>query len=289
MRVQIIKPYGFCVGVDEAIKLALNTKKNNPTKRVVVLGMLVHNNDALKTLNEGGVETLYIKEKSLEELAYLAPKEAIVVLSAHGHSQKIEDILNKRGISYIDATCPFVKNAQREIKEIVAKNKQIIYIGKKNHPEANAQLSISNNVFLYEDRKTFDFNQIEDESPFVIAQTTLLADDVEKEFEYIKTNIANAQFIKGVCNASQARQDAINKLNDDIDALIIVGGKNSNNSKSLYIAALSKYKNKKVFFIENETELNKKDLSGLSNIAVASGTSTPDFVVKRIAKYLTSI
>ena len=251
--------------------------------------MLVHNNDALKTLNEGGVETLYIKEKSLEELAYLAPKEAIVVLSAHGHSQKIEDILNKRGISYIDATCPFVKKAQREIKEIVVKNKQIIYIGKKNHPEANAQLSISNNVFLYEDRKTFDFNQIEDESPFVIAQTTLLADDVEKEFEYIKTNIPNAKFVKGVCNASQARQDAINELNDDIDALIIVGGKNSNNSKSLYIAALSKYKNKKVFFIENETELNKKDLSGLSNIAVASGTSTPDFVVKRIAKYLTSI
>lgn len=289
MRVQIIKPYGFCVGVDEAIKLALNTKKSNPTKRVVVLGMLVHNNDALKTLNEGGVETLYIKEKSLEELAYLAPKEAIIVLSAHGHSQKIEDILNKRGISYIDATCPFVKKAQREIKEIVAKNKQIIYIGKRNHPEANAQLSISNNVFLYEDRKMFDFNQIEDESPFVIAQTTLLADDVEKEFEYIKTNIPNAKFIKGVCNASQARQDAINKLNDDIDALIIVGGKNSNNSKSLYIAALSKYKNKKVFFVENEDELNKKDLIGLSNIAVASGTSTPDFVVKRIIEYLTSI
>ena len=65
--------------------------------------------------------------------------------------------------------------------------------------------------------------------------------------------------------------------------------KNSNNSKSLFIAALSKYKNKKVFFVENEDELNKKDLLGLSNIAVASGTSTPDFVVKRIAKYLTSI
>ena len=133
-----------------------------------------------------------------------------------------------------------------------------------------------------------DYDMLEYESTILSPNYKERAIKLE-EFEYIKTNIPNAKFIKGVCNASQARQDAINALNDDIDALIIVGGKNSNNSKSLYIAALSKYKNKKVFFIENEDELNKKDLIGLSNIAVASGTSTPDFVVKRIAKYLTSI
>ena len=115
MKVTLLEPSGFCTGVERAIKIALETKNQNPDKEVVVLGMLVHNSEALKKLEDAGIHTFYDKNCSLEELAHHIGNPDFVILTAHGHSRNVEDILNRKGIKVIDATCPFVKQSFKEI------------------------------------------------------------------------------------------------------------------------------------------------------------------------------
>ena len=290
MNVKIIEPSGFCIGVSQAIKISIKAKKDNPFKNVYVLGKLVHNDDALNKLNKEGVITLYKENtKYIDLIDEINDNNALIILTAHGHEKIIEAKLKEKNIQFIDATCPFVTQSFNEILKAIKNNHQVIYIGKRNHPEANAALSIDKNIFLYELHKDFDFNQIEDKSPLVIAQTTFSKYEALNVMELIKQKIPHAKFINGVCHASTLRQDAIMNLENNFDALYIVGGKDSNNTRTLFELAKSQYPNKKIFMIQNKNDINKKDLLGLSSILIASGTSTPSFILEEIKGYLETI
>ena len=93
MKVTILEPYGYCSGVERAMKIAIETKQNNPDKNVVVLGMLVHNEDSLKTLEKYGIKTIFVKNCSLEKLIDNISEPSILILTAHGHANSIEEKL----------------------------------------------------------------------------------------------------------------------------------------------------------------------------------------------------
>lgn len=282
MKIEILQPSGYCAGVSRAMEMALNTKKNNPQGNVVILGMLVHNQDALKELEENGIHTIYDNAKTLLELIDEISNDSIVILTAHGHDKKVEEKLKNKGLTFIDATCPFVMQELEEIKKAINLNHDVIYIGKKNHPEANAALSISNRVHLLELNQFPSLLEIRDRNPFVISQTTFSKLDIDKQIEHIKRIFEKASFQNGVCNASDLRQKALLSLSNDIDLIYVVGGKNSNNTKTLFKIAQDKYLSAKVIMIENADEINKKDLKGLNYIAISSGASTPSRVIEEI-------
>ena len=287
MKVTVLQPSGYCSGVERAMKMAIETKINNPTKNVVVLGMLVHNEDSLKTLEKHGIKTIYKQNCSYEQLINQIEEPSIVVLTAHGHSLALEDKLAKLGHQIVDATCPFVNNAFNEIKKSLHKDLYVFYIGIKNHPEANAALSISNKVLLI-DAKEKNIPKVKCDTPIVISQTTLSRFETEKINDLIKQSYPNAQILNGICNASTKRQEALMTLENDVDLIYIVGGLNSNNSKTLFNLAKSLYPNKKVLQIQNASEINKKDLKGLSNIAISSGASTPKEIIEEIKSKLSN-
>ena len=281
MKVTILEPYGYCSGVERAMKIAIETKQNNPDKNVVVLGMLVHNEDSLKTLEKHGIKTIFDKYCSLEQLVDKIAEKSIVILTAHGHAKSVEEKLLKSGHSIVDATCPFVKHSFEEIKKSLDKGSSIFYIGVKNHPEAIAALSISEKVYLI-DVKEPKIPNIDCDSPLVISQTTLSTFETSLICKEIQNKYPNAKILDGICNASTMRQASLINLEDDVDLIYVVGSLNSNNSKTLFNHAKKLHPSTKVMLIQNASEINKKDLLGLSHIVISSGASTPKEVIEEI-------
>ena len=281
MKAIIVKPYGYCAGVANAISLAYKTKEANPNRKIVILGMLIHNEDALKQLEQSGIHTLYQKNVDLLDLIDQIEDGSIAILTAHGHSQEVENKLKKRGIEFVDTTCPFVKLTFSEIAKTIQNNHRVIYIGKDKHPEASAALSISNNVYLL-DVSNPVIPIIDDDSPLIINQTTFSHYEIERLIDIVKKQYPNAKVFKSVCDASTKRQEALLSLPKDIDLIYIVGGKRSNNAKTLFDMASKHYPNAKVIAIQNENDINKKDLKGLNLVAISSGASTPKEITEKI-------
>ena len=281
MKVSIVKPYGYCAGVANAISLAYKTKEANPNRKIVILGMLIHNEDALEKLKEVGIDTLYHKGASLLDLIEEIEQDSIVILTAHGHSKEVENRLLEKGFEFVDTTCPFVNLTFSQIAKSIKDGHHVIYIGKANHPEANAALSISSNVHLL-DVSSPEIPTLNDDSPLVINQTTFSHYEVEQLIEEIKKAYPKANVFKSVCDASTRRQEALLSLEKDVELIYIVGGKNSNNAKTLFNLAESHYPNAKVIAIQNEQDINEKDLLGLHHVAISSGASTPKEITEQI-------
>ena len=267
------------------MKIAIETKENNPSKSVVILGMLVHNEDSLKSLEKRGIKTIYDKNCSLEQLVEKINEPSIVILTAHGHSKEVEEKLLKNGHQIVDATCPFVENSFSDIKKSLLKGFFVFYIGVKNHPESTAALSLSEKVLLI-DVKDQIIPKIDFESPLIISQTTLSKFETQDIINKIKNVYPKSIVLNGICNASTSRQEALMNLKEDFDLIYVVGGLNSNNSKTLFNLAKRLYPNKKVLQIQNASEINKKDLLGLSHIVISSGASTPKDVIEQIKNKL---
>ena len=285
MKVTVLEPSGYCAGVEHAMKIAIETKDKNPSKNVVVLGMLVHNQDSLKELEKHGIKTIYKQNCSYEQLVDEISEPSIVILTAHGHSKTVEDKLLEKGHEIVDATCPFVKQSFVSILKAIREGKEVFYIGVKNHPEAVAALSLSDKVHLI-DIKDPVIPNVTSKSVIVISQTTLSRFEVRELSERIKSIYPNAEFLDGICNASTKRQEALMNLADDVDLVYIVGGANSNNSKTLFNLAVKLYPKKQVKLIQNAGDIKEKDLNGLSHIAISSGASTPKEVINEIKSKL---
>ena len=281
MKVIVAQPYGYCAGVANAIALAYKTKEANPNSKIVILGMLIHNEDTLLELKKVGIDTLYQPGKDLLELINQIEDGSIVILTAHGHKQEVESKLQARGLKFVDTTCPFVKLTFKEIAKTVSENHEVIYIGKENHPEATAALSISNKVHLLDVSKQI-IPEISDKSPLIINQTTFSHYEIERLIDLIKEKYPAAKVFKSVCDASTKRQEALLSLPKDVELIYVVGGKNSNNAKTLFDMAKTHYPNAKVLAIQNEKDINEKDLRGLNLVAISSGASTPSAISEAI-------
>ncbi len=281
MKVILTKPYGYCAGVANAINLAYKTKEDNPNRKIVVLGMLIHNEDALKELQKIGIDTLYRKDVDLLDLIDEISDDSIVILTAHGHKKEVENKLNKRGLQFVDTTCPFVNLTFAKISEIIKDKHEVIYIGKANHPEANAALSISDKVHLLDASNPIVPDLI-DQEPLIINQTTFSSYEIEKLIQLIKSKYPKSKVFKSVCDASNKRQEALLNLPKEIELIYVVGEKNSNNAKTLFDMAKENYPSSKVIAVQNENDINEKDLLGLNLVAIVSGASTPKTISEAI-------
>lgn len=279
MQVDVLKPCGYCYGVIHAINQAKEIKQNNPLKRVVVFGLLVHNHTVTKELEDLGIETLDLTNKNpLEELEKFN-QDDLVIFSAHGHPKAYEDILNKKGVAFFDLTCFKVQQTFELIKEA----KEVIYIGKKGHPEANAALTMNPNIHFYDIDKGFDYKEVSTKDPLIINQTTLSFLELKSIHQEIIEHLPYAIITNEICDATYLRQKALENLDDSYDGIIVIGSKASSNTSKLYSLAKHYHPNKTILFVESKDEL--KDLS-LNKVILVSGTSTPPKTIKDIEDFL---
>ncbi|NLB11714.1 4-hydroxy-3-methylbut-2-enyl diphosphate reductase [bacterium] len=281
MEVYLIKPMGYCYGVIRAIKLAQEVKEKYPHKNVYVWGLLVHNRLVVASLEKQGIHTIDLtKTEPLVRLKELS-KEDIVIFSAHGHLKKHEEYLIKQGIKFFDATCFKVQQNM----DLIQKEEEVIYIGKKGHPETEAALAVNPTAKFYDLDQDFNYQAIKREDPLVVNQTTLSFLELQTIHQKIKEHLPKARISDEICDATKLRQVEIQKLDSSYQAVIIVGSKESSNTTKLYQLAKKCHPEKTIYQVENLEDLLNYPLN-LKKVALGSGTSTPPKTILEIKGYL---
>ena len=279
--ITLLKPIGHCFGVLKAIEIAKETKEKYKYKNIYVFGLLVHNEEVVKALEENNIKTIEMSEDNAIELLNKFTKDDVVIFTAHGHPQAYEEVLVKNGVTFVDATCKKVKDCFNVIKEA----DEVIYIGKSHHPETVAALTMNKNAHLYDIKDGFDYSVLCTDNPLVINQTTLSFLELEHIHQEIKDRLPNAKFYDEICDATLLRQIAIQKLDKDVDTIIVVGSNKSSNTMKLYDIANRVHPDKQVILVKDVNELKEKKLR-YNNVVIASGTSTPYQTIEQIRKYL---
>ena len=278
-------PSGYCKGVVNAINIVKKTKEQYPNENIYILGMIVHNSYVSKQMEDLGVITLEDPNLSKEELLDTIDK-GVVIFTAHGISDKIKQKALDKGLICVDASCVDVLKNKDLIKSYLDKGYDVVYFGKKKHPEAEAILSLSNNIHLVSNISDIDNLNISNDNLFITNQTTMSYLEVEDMLKLIKDKYPTCIIQKEICNATSSRQLAITNIKDG-DVLYVVGDVKSNNTNKLKEIGLKYFK--KVFLISNYKEINKKDLVNENKIYVTAGASTPPILIDEVIDYLSKL
>lgn len=283
MNIIVGKNAGFCFGVKRAVEGSLKEITNN--KKIYCLGELVHNKEVINKLQEKGI--IFI-----DDINEIKSDNAKLIIRAHGVEQKVyKDIRNKK-IELIDFTCPFVAKIHKIADDYQKKGYYIFLIGNRKHPEIIGTSSHCGNnysIIENEDDLTNELNILKKKiikNLLVIVQTTYSKDKyavIEKNIrEKIDSNV-NLVIKNTICNATSERQDETKEIAKKVDLMIIIGGKNSSNTRKLFEIA-SKYTNSLI--IETADEINLNDIKGYRNIGIMAGASTPKESIDELIRKL---
>ena len=290
MNVYVTNPHGYCMGVVNAIKIAEQVKSDHPHSPVAILGMLVHNEEVIQRLQKKGIFTLYDTNKSHKELLQEINPSTIIIFSAHGHGKDLEDICNARNIVYYDATCSRVTKNHDLIRQALKEGQQVIFIGKKGHPETTASVSIDSRIILLDIKERFDYHKADLLKPtFVLNQTTLSFLELKAIHQELERIFDNIVINEEICSATRLRQQAVIDIPAHAGLIYIVGSSYSSNTEKLVEVAKKTHKNANVYRIDNFDDIHHSDLVGKKLIAVGAGASTPPELTEEIIAYLRKI
>ncbi|MBO2534957.1 4-hydroxy-3-methylbut-2-enyl diphosphate reductase [Rummeliibacillus suwonensis] len=284
MQVIKITPRGYCYGVVDAMVIARNAALDKTLPRpIYILGMIVHNKHVTDAFEQDGIITL----DGPNRLAILEQVEqGTVIFTAHGVSPEVRELARKKGLIAIDATCPDVTVTHELIKEKSAQGYEIIYIGKKGHPEPEGAIGVApGHVHLVQNLKDVEQLNLQTNKILVTNQTTMSQWDVADLMERLKEKYPYIEIHKEICLATQVRQEAVAKQAGEADLLLVVGDPRSNNSNRLTqvseeIAHTHSYR------IADLSELKLEWLDGVEKVGVTAGASTPTPIVKEVIKFL---
>ncbi|MGL5258065.1 MAG: 4-hydroxy-3-methylbut-2-enyl diphosphate reductase [Proteocatella sp.] len=280
MKVEIAKYSGYCFGVKRAMDMAweeLMKNSENTQNQIYSIGPLIHNNQAMQKYKDKG---LLIEEK-VENIE----KNSIAIVRSHGLSKYFYDKMEEKSIKVVDATCPFVKKIQDIVYKSHISGSKIILIGDRNHPEiigingwAEDSSIIINSL---DDASSFEVDENSDY--IVVVQTTYKLEKYQQIEKILKNRLKKVEFFNTICYATRERQDAAGKLSKIVDAMIVVGGKNSSNTKKLAEICAE---NCETFLIETAEELDLEKIKNFEKIGISAGASTPDFIIKEVEDLL---
>lgn len=285
MRIIPIVPRGFCKGVVGAIK-KVNEVIQNPSypRPIYILGMIVHNKEVVNELTKQGVITLDDPSKTRLELLQEV-NDGTVIITAHGVGNPIFDLLNQKGIPYVDATCKDVYQTRDLIQAHLQAHYQVLYIGKKNHPETEGVLSMDPSIQLIETPNDVYTLLPTDKSLFVTNQTTFSLYDLEPIYDLLRERFPTIEIAEEVCSATRVRQEAIVQTNQGVDVCLIVGDARSNNTRNLAKVS-EEMTHTKTYLIEGVQDINPRWFHNDDIVSVSSGASTPNHTTKKVIDYL---
>lgn len=256
--------------------------KNLP-RPIYILGMLVHNENVTEAFKEEGIITLDGKNRKeiLEKV-----DQGTVIFTAHGVSPEIRQLAKEKGLVTIDATCPDVTKTHVIIEEKTKQGYEVIYIGKKCHPEPEGAIGVAPGlVHLVSNTDDIDQLDIKNDKIIITNQTTMSSWDVKDLMEYCLKKFPQAEIHNEICQATQVRQEAVAKQAGDADVLIVVGDPKSNNSNRLAQVS-EEIAGTKSYRVADVTEIEIDWIRNAKRVAVTSGASTPTPITKEVIQFL---
>ncbi len=280
MQVEVAKTAGFCFGVNRAVNML--GKMLNEGKKVCTLGPIIHNNTVVDDFkNKGAIIVDSPKE---------VPEGYSVVIRAHGVTKQVISQLEKLGVDYVDATCPYVLKIHRIIKENSKEDNVVLIAGDETHPEVCGFRShcvgesyvfknCDNLEEILKSNNNFDKKEI-----IVVAQTTFSVNQWKKSLKIIEKVCTNSISFDTICRATQDRQNEAEILSGRCDAMIVIGGRHSSNTVKLKNVCEN---NCRTFLIERVEEVESLDISSCKIIGITAGASTPACIIKEVEVIMT--
>ncbi|MEK5395728.1 4-hydroxy-3-methylbut-2-enyl diphosphate reductase [Paenibacillus sp. VTT E-133280] len=284
MEVIKISPRGYCYGVVDAMVMARQAAQNLDLPRpIYILGMIVHNSHVTNSFEDDGIITLdgHNRLDILDQV-----DSGTVIFTAHGVSPEVRKMARDKGLTTVDATCPDVTKTHDLIQEKVDDGYEVIYIGKKGHPEPEGAVGIApEHVHLIEKEDEIATLSIPSSRIVITNQTTMSQWDIKHIMKKLLETFPGAEVHNEICMATQVRQEAVAEQAGQCDLLIVVGDPRSNNSNRLAqvseeIAGVPAHR------ISDVSELNTDWLKGVNIVGVTSGASTPTPITKEVIHYL---
>ena len=284
MKIIPLVPRGYCKGVLRAIQIARNTAKLYPDQPITILGPIVHNHYVSEALNELGITTLNDHGQTRFDLLDKIDS-GVVIFSAHGVSEYVEQKAKDKGLIVVDASCEDVKLTKQKVMEYSKQGYTIFYIGKHHHPESEGVCYNHKEVVVIENES--DIPTLDNHTPIVITtQTTMSTTMVDTMVNTIKQRYPHAMVEPQICFATSSRQNAVLNMDPTIDGMIIVGDTTSNNTNKLEALAKTKDNVKIVVKINDLKELDPSVFDGCTNIGITSGASTPNSITDSVIAYM---
>lgn len=273
MKVMPAPKAGFCFGVKRALEATLD-KGGDRSQPVYTLGPLIHNPQVVQELADKGITAV----NNLNEIDACGT----VIIRSHGVGPgTLQEAAEKR-LEIIDATCPFVKKAQQLARELYEQGYLVVVVGDKQHPEVTGIVGWTENTGIVVESPAEAENLPPAEKYGVISQTTQPEENFEGTVGVLKNMGAEVKAYNTICHATRERQDEAVKLADKVDAMVVVGGKNSANTQKL--ARLCQKTGTPTYHIETAEELEKIDFSRVSMVGLTAGASTPDWIIEEVRR-----
>ncbi len=284
MKVIKITPRGYCHGVVNALQVVAKVLADKDTpKPIYLLGEIVHNQNITDVLTKRGIITLKGESRS----AMLATVETgTVIITAHGIDPHLIEQANNKGLHVVDATCIDVYKTHDVIKDRLAAGYDVIYIGKKNHPEPEGAIGIDpTRIHLVSNLADIEALQLANEKLAVTNQTTMSVWDTAKIMKQAKELYPTLEIINEICDSTSMRQEAVSEMAKLCDLTVVVGDPKSNNTNRL-VEISQDIAGTPAIRVNNLEELDPNVLLPYETIGVTSGASTPTIITSEIIAFI---
>jgi 4-hydroxy-3-methylbut-2-enyl diphosphate reductase len=276
MEVRLADHHGMCFGVRDAVDLALRLTRQGP---LTILGDLVHNPDVVAQMEAAGA----VRAQQSEEVHTRA-----VLLTAHGTADHVKRQLRNTGHQVFDAVCPLVKRVHQAMDRLIAEDRHPVVIGQRGHVEVRGLVGdLRDYTIILEEG---DLEALAGRPRLgVVAQTTQRIERVRELVEAMRRRFpeADIRFVDTVCQPTKDRQEALEKLSAECDAVVVVGGPESNNSRKL--TELARRSGRPAYQVANAAELRAEWFRDVRVVGLTAGTSTPEGVVHEVRGWLEAV
>ena len=301
MEVIVAEHAGFCFGVTKAVDTVYEqiAKKSDGENvgNIYTYGPIIHNETVVSDLEKKGVSVI----DSIDDLRSLADRfeenrkngssdedkaKGTIVIRSHGVTREVQELIEKTGLDVIDATCPFVKRIHKVVLEESNKGASIIVVGSANHPEVEGIVSyVNGKVFVIDGPESAaNFSENKETNYTVVAQTTFNKKKFQETVEIFKNNGYNINIVNTICNATDERQTEAEEIASRADAMIVIGGAHSSNSRKLY--EICKEKCADTYFIQTLEDLHLNLTGNVKLIGITAGASTPKNIIEEVQNYV---
>ena len=279
MELIIAETAGFCMGVDMALHKLDNAVENPPRcGKIFTLGPIIHNPQVLERYKQLGVGQT---DGSI-------PLDAsdVVVIRAHGITRQLQENFERQGVTLIDATCPKVKKAQILIQRQAEQGKHLLLFGERDHPEVKGLISYAPEHTVFESLEELREKTLGREvTYFLAAQTTQDRESFSAIRDYLLDEIdSDMTILDTICTATKDRQEEVRNLSKKVQAMVVVGGKNSGNTRRL--AQIAQEAGIFTIHVETAAELPLNQLKIFERIGLTAGASTPSWIIEEVATAL---
>lgn len=271
MKIIIAKHAGFCFGVRKAVEAVYNSLEFE--KPIYTLGPIIHNPQVVEELGKKGVRI----EEDVNRI-----DQGTVIIRSHGVVPSVYETIRDKKLQLIDATCPYVKLIHEKVKQYYERGYQIIIVGEKNHPEVIGINGWCNNQGII----VYDINDVKQLLPMniscVVAQTTITQEKWEQILTYIHSHVTDVTAFNTICFTTSERQKEAVEIAQKSDIMLVMGGKNSSNTKKLFSLCQQYCSN--TFFVETVQDVPFKQIKPKDTIGITAGASTPDWIIKEVVQ-----